>query len=277
MKLNLLVFAAAALLAVSCSDKQASKTDGLPIVVYPTVSTRASDTNFEAGDRIGLIITLDDMTTHADNAALTHNGQYFEDDDLKWYSTNKSGDFTAYYPYQENYTGSYSVLADQTSDGYYQSDLLLAVARNVQPHPTGVSLGFIHAMSQIVVYINNNSVYEMVEVCVEDTKNDVLIDYTGDRPGVMLKLTAVQISILAQSLGADTYRAVVAPQTAEAVITVRNETGQEVSTTLPSTLFTAGTSYSVSVTLSDNFDITEVKIQSNGEIEAWVPGDIEDL
>ncbi|MCD8073400.1 MAG: fimbrillin family protein, partial [Alistipes sp.] len=229
------------------------------------------ETTFEQNDKIGVTITLDgEATAYKSNAELTHNGTHFISQEIKWYGDDKPSVFEAYHPYNENYSKNFSISPDQTSTGYYQSDLLLAYAENVRPNINGVSLSFVHCMSQLVVKIENESSFEITAVRIGNTHGEVTVN--SILRTVTVKVFSEKIEIDAQKMAENTFRAILAPQEAAVVLEIENDQGTTVTKTFKSISMTGGESYTANVTVSDDFDITQHEIISNGQIEGWESG-----
>ena len=93
------LFILAALALLSC-NKQTPQGDaeGAVVMLEPIIS-KATSTNFEDGDRIGLGIVRSDGTVHAENACLSYSDKVFSSA-LKWYADGgHSCTVWAYYPY----------------------------------------------------------------------------------------------------------------------------------------------------------------------------------
>ena len=148
--------AAIALLAAAC-NKVPEKTPDYSenaIAVQPVI-TRATETNFENGDAIGLTVTRA-TGVHADNARLAFDGTAFKGD-VKWYAEGAEGaTLAAYYPYAETRPATFTVAADQSAGGA-SSDFISAVKENVYPTPGEVTMVFKHRLARLVLDVKNMS------------------------------------------------------------------------------------------------------------------------
>ena len=132
------IYLAAALLALAACNKDNVKEDysQYSLTVSPVI-TRATETNFESGDAIGLSV-IRETGSFADNAKLTYDGSQFKSA-LNWYS---DGDVTAtlkaYYPYSSSFPASFTVQTDQSA-GTSASDFLSAVKEGVKPTAEAVT------------------------------------------------------------------------------------------------------------------------------------------
>lgn len=98
MKKLMIVVCAVAALAACQKNVEPEVVPG-KVQVEPII-TKATEVNFEAGDKIGLTVVADNATEHyADNACLTFAADVFSGD-LDWYADiyTKSSLY-AYYPY----------------------------------------------------------------------------------------------------------------------------------------------------------------------------------
>ena len=110
---------AATLAALLCSCNVETPVKVLGNVVIEPVITRATETDFEKGDAIGVTIT------RAGEAYTTNERMVYEEDtftsSLPWYRTGEqSSDFLAYYPYSETVPTTFSVAEDQSGAGISQ-------------------------------------------------------------------------------------------------------------------------------------------------------------
>ena len=104
-----------AVLAIAACQKPVQPEAAPGKVQIEPVITKATEVNFENGDKIGLSIAkVNDTQKYADNALLTYDGSVFSSD-LMWYADAYSeSDVYAYYPYSESGTPtSYAVVLDR--------------------------------------------------------------------------------------------------------------------------------------------------------------------
>ena len=118
MKKNLLFFLASFTLFVSCSKDSVSEIptptpppsaeiNKIPISISTQI-TRATDTNFERDDEVGLYVvnyngstpgTLVSSGNHVDNMRFTYSGSWTPDEEIYWKDESTKADFYIYYPY----------------------------------------------------------------------------------------------------------------------------------------------------------------------------------
>ena len=261
-------FAGLALLALTACNKT-PKTEPQPVdfsqyaVRVEPVITRATETNFENGDQIGLSIVraTGDFAT---NAQLNYDGTAFSGD-LNWYDEgSEASTLKAYYPYNgtEGLPTRFSVQADQ-SKGTAASDFISSVKENVLPSANAVSMVFKHQLSRLVVTIKNNTGAAIEAVQFKEIIPVALIgsDLTAkvDENAKWQTITAFGKE--------DTYYAIVPGQTVAPVVVV-TAGGKELSQQLAEATLEPGKQYSVSVIVNKE----EIKVVLAGEIENWTDG-----
>ena len=179
-KISCFGLALALLGLVACSDdgeqqyKDARHTPMTFTVTHPS-QTRATATDFENGDRIGLYVAQADAPLEiggnlVNNEALTHNGSswtaartfYWDDGTYNAY---------AYYPYMQGVSSiddqPFSVATDQstaktgtTPGGYEASDLLFATTKGIKASASPINLTFKHIMSKIKIRLIKGEDFE---------------------------------------------------------------------------------------------------------------------
>lgn len=127
------------------------------VQVEPVI-TKATEVNFEAGDRIGFTMAKVNATEkYADNACLTFDGSVFSGD-LMWYADAYSeADAYAYYPYDEDDTPTYYFAHEDQSEGIGGADLMVATKKGILPTPNAVTMVFKHMMTKLVINVDNQS------------------------------------------------------------------------------------------------------------------------
>lgn len=256
-----LVLTAGAL--ASCQNTDEPVTAARKVAIDPVI-TRATEVNFEAGDRIGLTV-VSGGAAYADNSLMTFSGSLFTGE-LMWYAeASQSSTLMAYYPYDAAGTPEqFTVEADQTGTGYGASDLMASVKSDVAPSAAAVSMVFKHMLTKIVVEIANETGAGIAEVTL---KNSVpTADFDLATPAVTADASAAAADIKAQSVVAGkTYRAILIPQTAALTLAVELENGKHLSQKLAEATLAAGGQYTVNArVLPDDLEVTV-----GGEIENW--------
>ena len=262
------IFAGMALLTLAACNKtpnvepQPVDFSQYAVRVEPVI-TRATETNFEKGDQIGLSIVRA-TGDYATNKPLTYDGTAFSGD-LNWYDEGaEESTLKAYYPYNatEALPTRFTVQADQ-SKGTAASDFVSAVKENVLPSANAVSMVFKHRLSRLVVTVKNNSGAEIETVQFQEIIPVALID--ADLTAKVDENAKWQ-TITAFADG-DKYYAIVPGQTVAPIVVV-TAGGKELSQQLVEVTLEPGKQYSVSVVVNKE----EIKVVLAGEIENWTDG-----
>ncbi|MCC8019694.1 MAG: fimbrillin family protein [Rikenellaceae bacterium] len=277
-RLYLLFIAAAAGVVTGCSGDKSGAAEEVSIIIHPKVMTRVGDNNFESGDKIGVNILLSESgygasgSTYADNEEMVHNGEYFAPaEELKWYGSGSESTFEAYFPYMDDPETPFLIETDQTGDGYARADFLMARATGVSPNAGGVSMSFYHIMSQLVINIQNQSVYEITEVIISGTDCKGWLSFTDQT--VVKPVINEKADITAQRLTEETYRAVLIPQQVAVTLKIKSGNNGIIATQeFKENHFVLGTSYRINLAVNSDFDITDVEIITDGEIGDWTEG-----
>lgn len=157
---------------VSCSKSKDVREDNpnekIPISLSTNICTKATETNFESNDRIGLFVVNfkdglhGELTTHgnhADNELFTFNGSnWLSSTGLYWKDGKTHADFYCYYPYRSDISDvkavPFAVCADQTSvELIKSSDFLWGKTEDVSPSETAVGITTYHRVSKVLVRI----------------------------------------------------------------------------------------------------------------------------
>ena len=94
------IFAEALLVSCQQEENEATTPANSRITISPII-TRATEVNFETGDKIGVTITQNGDFVYAENKQMTYNDGVFAGD-LLWYPEgNDKSQIVAYYPYKE--------------------------------------------------------------------------------------------------------------------------------------------------------------------------------
>lgn len=270
MKKVLFIITMAAIAAVGCKQVGPDTPADPGLVKIEPVITRATSTNFEQGDQIGLTIVKADATEHASNACLTYDeaAKAFSGD-TKWYA--EGGDacsLKAFYPYQEaGFPESFTVAADQTS-GAGASDFMAASKTNVLPQREAVAMVFKHYLSQIVVNITNTADADIESVAIRNLVPTAEIAVDGDD----ITVTAAEADasdIVAECVKANkNYRAIVVPQTSMLALIIKVKAGNVLVSNIPESILKQGYTYTVNAEVTPD----NVKVSLSGEIEQWEDG-----
>ena len=260
-----LTFIFAAALLVSCQQEEnETLTPANSRITISPVITRATEVNFETGDKIGVTIIQNGDFVYAENKLMTFNDGVFAGD-LLWYPEgNDKSQIVAYYPYREGNTPtSFSVEADQTT-GYGASDLMAASNKDVLPTANTITMNFKHLLTKLVINVTK-----------EVEANITSIALKGSIPTATLDLAALTVTadanvaatnITAQVVETNkTYRALIVPQTVALTLEVATSDGKTLSQKLTSTTLAQGGQYSVNIRVLPD----DIEVKLIGDIENW--------
>ena len=286
-----IAFVMAILGLAACSDdgeqqyKDARHTPMTFTVTHPS-QTRATATDFENGDRIGLYVAQADAPLEiggnlVNNETLTRNGSswtaartlYWDDGTYNAY---------AYYPYMQGVSSisdqPFSVSTDQSTaktatalGGYEASDLLFASTKGIKASASPINLTFKHIMSKIKIRLIKGEDFEgempaTADVYIHNTVPTATVDLQA---GVATRyVKGTRQTIKAQQEGAYSYSAIVVPQRIDNRQPLVEVVMKGVSYLFESKfVFKPGVEHLVNLVITDNPD--KVKIEIGGEIENW--------
>ena len=163
-KLFTLMAAVAAM--VSCSDNVENipttpETDKLPINISTTL-TRATDSAFEAGDKVGIFVVnepnaLATSGNHVDNMGFTYSSKWTPDTPIYWLDQTTKADFYCYYPYAataNTEAHAFATKADQSSLANYKaSEFLWGKTTGIAPTEEAVNITTNHTFSNALVIL----------------------------------------------------------------------------------------------------------------------------
>ena len=227
-KLFTLMAAVAAM--VSCSDKVENvpttpETDRLPINISTTL-TRATDSAFEAGDKVGIFVVnepnaLATSGNHVDNMGFTYTTTWTPDTPIYWLDQTTKADFYCYYPYAEvanTAAHTFATKADQSSLANYKaSEFLWGKTAGVAPTEEAVNITTNHTFSNIVVILKAGEGWS-TSAWAEATKSvkvcNVKTEATINLSTGVATATGAITSVSPYNEGTQ-YRALIVPQTTE--------------------------------------------------------------
>lgn len=239
--------------------------------------TRATDTKFENGDRIGVFAVessgsdnraiISDYGNYAQNTPYQYDGNRFIPsstgielkDDVKIY-------YTAVYPYQQNCKNSFdfSVKSDQSDEtNYSQSDL--CTASTGATNEKVVDLQFSHRLSRIIVNLSGTG-WSSSDITVK-LKN-VMTKTNVNLNDMQFVATGTKSDIICAPNGTLSYKVIFPPQSIGQgeklfVITMN---GADYTLDTPSMQeFRSGKSYEYTLNMDANHEIVEF----TGEINPW--------
>lgn len=283
MKKIFTMMAAAAMVLSACSKDEGTTAAGDRTVrINPTIanpaltpaakSTRATDTDFELGDQVGLRITMtSDGSHYVDNKPMSFDGTDFKSDGFLWYEdVNATSTMLAYYPYAEGATvpTEFAVLADQGGDNYKASDLIVAVKAGVKPTLSSTAMTFRHKMARIVIRVTNESGSDVTGIVVKGAVGTGVLDSgTGD---FTAKEGAEKVDVTANKASATVYYALLVPQSGvQLQVTVATADGKKRTQTLGVTDLKSGENRGMEC----NVQPADIEVKYTGAIAGWEDGD----
>lgn len=287
---NLYLLAIVAAFILSCNKIETPNVEGGVMkfnVDYP--ATKASDTEFEPGDKIGVYIAayeggkaqaLQLGGNYKNNNPVIYDGSKWNADPVIYWDENiEKYNVYAYYPFTTPVSVDempFSVQLDQrvteiqnSLSAYEASDFLYAFAKGVTSAGGDVGLLFKHKMSKLTVNIVKGEDYEgdipaTATVYVHSTVTDCLIDLsTGD---VIKNPRASAQTIVAKQIDEDSHTAIIVPQMLTNKKPLIEIIFKDVSYMVESKFhFKSGTHHVINIIMNRNPD--KVKIEIGGEIE----------
>lgn len=239
--------------------------------------SRATETAFEANDKIGLYVvnrssdgtagTLAASGNHVDNMRFTYSGTWTPDTQIYWQDNTTHADFYLYYPYTASVSSvtamPFSLKADQSQEADYKAcDLMIGSTANVAPTETAVSISAKHVMSQIRIIVeagNGFTAESLAAASVSVKVNGIKTQATANLSTGEVTATGDAASIT--PFNADgVYKAFIAPQSvAESSLITVTVDGREFNLTKGFT-FNGGQSHKFTVTVSKTSNGINVNI-----------------
>ena len=284
-------FALALLALVACADdnepqyKDARHTPMTFEVTHPS-QTRATTTNFEGGDRIGLYVAQADAPLEiggnlVNNEALTYNGSSWTAAHTLYWDEGTYNAY-AYYPYIQGVSSiddqPFSVATDQSTaktatalGGYEASDLLFATSKGIKASASPINLTFKHIMSKLKIRLVKGEDFEgemptTAQVYIHNTVPTATIDLQAGMATRYVKGT--QQTITAHQDDDYVFSAILVPQRVENRQPLVEVVMKGVSYMYESKfVFKPGVEHLVNLIITNNPD--NVKIEIGGEVENW--------
>ena len=266
------------------APKSAKETPMTFDVIHPS-QTKATATEFENGDKIGVYIAKTDMpleiggnTLNNEQLTLT-SGTWTPSKNLFW----DEGTYNAYayYPYMDVTSiedQPVSVATDQSSpetdgklSGYEASDLLYAKTSNVAASTSPVTLNFKHIMSKLTIRLVKGEDFEGdmptdAEIFIHNTVPTATFDVSA---GIVTRdVKGKKTTIKARQESDFQFGAIIVPQRLDNRVPLVEVIMKGVSYLFESKfLFKPGVDHLVNLVITDNPE--QVKIEVGGEIENW--------
>ncbi len=261
-----IVSALAAPLVISCGKQPQGSLEAPGLSIDPLI-TRATEVNFEDGDRIGVTVTRADGSAYAENALLSYSGGVFSGE-LKWYDDGgESSALAAYYPYSESgFPQSFEVGTDQRA-GAGAYDLMLATKSSVKPQETAVTMAFRHQLSQVVMNVKNEAGISIDAITLKGLLNKCVLSEDGTQ-FVADESAGLKDIVMEEVSRGVKYRAIVVPQTIAFGVGVKTASGGSVVKDFTEVTMKPGYSYKIEAeVLADG-----VRFSLSGGIDAWEDG-----
>ncbi len=253
-------------LMVSCGKQPEPQAETPSLSIEPLI-TRATEVNFEAGDRIGVAITLEDGSAYVENAPLTYAEGVFSSE-LKWYGDSGGrSSLKAYYPYAETgFPQAFEVGADQRG-GAGAYDLMMATKEQVKPQEAAVTMAFRHQLSQIVVNLKNEAGIAIEEITLRGLLYRCALSEDGTQylPDAE---AGTRDFIMEETLRGEKFRAIVVPQTMAFAVGVRTAKGAALVKDFTEITMKPGYSYRIEAEVFAD----GIRFSLAGEIDAWEDG-----
>ena len=256
-----------ALLALACQKGDMNRTDkpsaaGLPIQVEPVI-TRATETDFENDDAIGLTVSRE-SGTYATNEKLVFDGTRFSGS-LVWYAEGTdAASLSAYSPWQESgVPTSFTVQADQSA-GTASSDFLAASKTGVLPSANAVAMVFQHRLTRLVIKVQNNTGKAIDGITVGGARlaANLSEDFTAT-----VDPSAAVTPVKARNAAEKTWHAILPPQTVSLSVKVESELSLP-EQYLAEAQLQGGKQYSVGIVVNPD----GLKVTLSGAIDNWEDG-----
>ena len=191
--------------------------------------TRANDTAFASGDKVGIYVvnyngstagTLAASGNHVTNMQFTYsNSAWTPASAIYWKDDTTHADFYAYYPYNASANTSahaFSVQTDQSTEAnYWASDFLWGKATNIAPTKEAVPITTNHSFSNILVYLEAGDGFtaETLAAATKSVKiTNVKTSATINLATGVATTTGDVATVTAWNTG-EYYRAMIIPQT----------------------------------------------------------------
>lgn len=249
-------------------------------------ATKATETSFEKGDRVGLFVT--DVAAPLEIAGNIVNNELFTNTGNAWVSSRKLywndglHNVYAYYPYSQEVSSvsdyPFSVSTDQREKGsvsepkgFEASDFLFASTKEIRASSNPVNMTFRHIMSKLTIRLIKGedfegNIPENATVYIHNTVPSATVDLSV---GIATKTAkGTPETIIARKTGSTSYSAILIPQRLENRVPLLEVEMNGVSFLYESKfLFKSGVHHLVNLVIDKNPE--QVKIEIGGEIAGW--------
>ena len=261
---------ALAVLAVAgCRNRENDEPVAAGQICVEPLITKATEVNFEDGDKIGLTVVTDNSAeNYATNACLTYAGDVFSGD-LEWYAEiYAKSNLYAYYPYSAAGTlDAYCTVYDQSA-GIGAADFMVASKTGVLPTTGAVTMVFKHMMTKLVINVDNQSGAEIETIGIDGTPrvtgldliNMTFTEFDGALPDeVPDPITAYE------AVDGKTWQAIVIPHSNAMSLVFTLSSKKVITQSLAAMTLKSGGQYTINARILPD----EVVVSASGEIENW--------
>ena len=257
----------------------------IPINIMLNDWTRATDTSFENGDKVGIYVVNNPEKfvtkgNHADNVKYNYTGVWNPEKPIYWKDKTTTADFYCYHPYTsaiEDITKlRISVKEDQsTLPAYKSSEFLYGKVKNIAPSTNPVKINVKHMMSNLYIYLKPGKGYKTEElksaiVKIRGLKTEATANLaTG-------KLTPTGSAAEITPLEEDGhFRAMIVPQSINDVKLVYVKIGDREYNLTKSMTFTPGKKHKCTITVNKTGSGVNIDIDDWEEDEEDYGGEVE--
>ena len=197
----------------------------IPISISTTL-TRATDSAFEQGDKVGIFVVNEPDSfvasgNYVDNMGFTYSGEWTPDSAIYWFNPTTKASFYCYYPYAAGVDASahtFNTKADQsTLANYKASEFLWGKVEAVTPTEEAVDITVNHTFSNALVILKPGDGFTEEKLAAAEKS----VKICGVKPGATIDLaTGVATATgnktnVTPYLENSQYRALIVPQTTE--------------------------------------------------------------
>lgn len=232
---KLFLFAFAAMMLCYCSKN--GNNEEAPLPVEPTkipinvsmgVWTRATDTAYESGDKVGIYVvnyngstagTLQSSGNHVDNMRFSYTTKWTPDTEIYWKDQTTKADFYCYYPYgspADISAYAFTTKVDQSKLADYKaSEFLWGKATGMNPTANAVPITTNRSMSNMLIYVvaGKGFTAETLAAANKSVKiSNVKTSATVDLRTGVATATGSAAEVIPYNEG-EYYRALIVPQT----------------------------------------------------------------
>ncbi|MDY5089697.1 MAG: fimbrillin family protein, partial [Prevotella sp.] len=206
-------------------DKPSAK---VPISISTNI-TRATETAFESGDKVGLFVvnrntdgsaaSLNTSGNYVDNMLYTYTNVWTPATEIYWKDEKTHADFYLYYPYRQQVESvtamPFSTKANQSTEADYKAgDLLIGSTLDAAPSSEAVRIEAKHIMSQVDIRLKPGAGFTESTLAAANVKvslNNIKTSATVDLATATATATG-QASAITPYNDGSAYHAIIVPQ-----------------------------------------------------------------